>query len=382
VPLLAASLTKNPTAIAGATIAATLPFLLLALVSGTIVDRVDRRQIMVSVSLVRGGVLALFAVAALTGHMSLWEIYVLAILMGTAETLFDNAAQSILPSIVPDRQLDSANGRMTATVTAGNEFLGPAAGSLLFSVAAYVPFACASVLALCAGALSRLLPSSDRAESGGAAAASGILAEIAEGFRWVRRQSSLWPLALTTAIVGLTDSAWYAILVLYAIQIIHLVPAAYGLLLAAGGLGAVAGGMVAGQAARRLGVSGAIALAVAGMGGTQLALGLTSATPLAFAALTLSSACFAVFNSLAVSTRQRLTPTALLGRVNSVFRFLGLGMAPLGAAAGGFLASSVNLRAPFLAGAPLVILAALLLWLSSSGKDTAGPQAKPDGMMP
>src|SRR5207245_11790898 len=130
--------------------------------------------------------------------------------------------------------------------------------------------------------------------------------------------------------------------------------AGYGLMLAAGGLGGVAGGVAAGWAARRLTAPGAILLAVLAMGATQATLGLTSNAPLAFAALIVSSGGIAVFNALAVSTRQRLTPAALLGRINSVFRFLGLGAAPVGAAIGGFLASSVNVRAPFLAGAPLV----------------------------
>lgn len=382
VPLMAAALTTNPTAVAGATIAVTLPFLLFGLISGTIVDRLDRRQIMVSVSLFRGAVLILFALAALTGHVSLWQVYLLALVMGTAETLFDNAAQAILPSIVPDDQLDSANGRMTATVTAGYEFIGPAAGSFLFTLGTSVPFAGAGALALSAGALARLLPSARPAVSGQPPASSGILGGIAEGFRWVRQRPTLWRLALTTAAIGLTDSAWYAILVLYAIRIVHLGAAGYGLLLAAGGLGGVAGGMAAGQAARRLGVPGAIMLTVLGMGATQLALGLSSAPLLAFAALILSSACFAVFNALAVSTRQRLTPGPLLGRVNSVFRFLGLGAAPLGAAIGGFLAGAVNLRAPFLVGAPLVVVVAVLLRLSSSTTETAAPPAASEGRMP
>ena len=390
VPLVAASLTTNPTAVAGATIAVTLPFLLFALISGTVVDRLDRRRIMVWVSLSRGAVLGLFALVLLSGHGSLLEVYLLALVMGTGETLYDNAAQSILPAIVRDDQLDSANGRMTATLTAGYEFVGPAAGSILFTVASFLPFATAAALAVSAGGASGLLPSQSTAPprpssvKGGGERPPGpspiagegerphgrrstILGEIAEGFGWINGQSTLRRLAAITAVIGLTDSAWYGILVLYAIRIVHLGPTGYGLLLAAGGLGGVVGGIVAGQAARRLGIPGAILLAVLAMGATQVILGLTSNAPLAFAALTASSGAIAVFNALAVSTRQRLTPAPLLGRINSVFRFLGLGAAPLGAAIGGFLATSVNLRAPFLAGAPLVIVAGLGLRLAGSG---------------
>jgi MFS family permease len=371
IPLAAASVSHDPTAVAGATIAVTLPFLLFALVSGSVVDRLDRRRIMVWVSFGRGLVLLFFALAALGQHMNLAAVYLLALVMGTSETLFDNAAQSILPSLVPDEELDSANGRMTATVTAGYEFVGPASGSFLFSLGRYVPFATASVLSLFAGILAAFLPASSQ-KPGGLLTRRSIPAEIAEGLRWVWGQSSLYRLAVITAIIGLTDSAWYGILVLYAVRILHLDPFGYGLLLSAGGLGGVTGGVVAGRAASGLGASRAIMLAVAGMGVSQLLLGVTSAPPLAFAALILSTCSISVFNALAVATRQRLTPAALLGRTNSVFRFLGLGTSPLGAALGGFLASSVNLRAPFLAGAPFVLVVAVSLRLPAA----AGPSRR------
>jgi predicted MFS family arabinose efflux permease len=242
----------------------------------------------------------------------------------------------------------------------------------MFSAAPFLPFAGAAALAFSAGGLAGLLPSArprDPApqpspiEGEGERRRSTILGDIGEGFGWVNRQEDLRRLAVITAVVGLTDSAWFGILVLYAIRIVHLGPAGYGLMLAAGGLGGVVGGITAGRMARWLSVPGALMLSVLAMGATQALLGLTSSALVAFTALSLSSGAIAVFNALAVSTRQRLTPAALLGRINSVFRFLGLGAAPLGAAIGGFLATSVDLRAPFLAGAPLVLLAGLGLRL-------------------
>jgi len=362
IPLATATVSRDPSIVAGSAVAVTLPFLVFAPFAGLIVDRVDRRLIMVSVSAVRGLVLAVAGAVVLGGALNIVELYAVALVAGIGETLFDTAAQSILPSLVEEDQLDAANGRMTVSFTVGYEFFGPALGAYLFSVAPFAPFFVAGGLGLGAASCSARLPASRPAApaDGDQAAPRRVWRELAEGFTWIWREASLRRLALVTGVLGLTDASWYAVLVLYVIEAMRLPQSAYGVLVAVAGVGGVAGGFLAPRLSRLLGNRRALAATVAGCGCAQLALGLTSSVAVVVAALALSSFLLAVFSTLSVSMRQRATPEPLLGRVNSVFRFVGLGSAPIGAAIGGVLASSIGIRAPFLVSVPLVLAAVLL----------------------
>ena len=139
-PLLAATLTRDPRLVAGMAVAFTLPWLLFALPAGAIVDRLDRRKVMYRVNVVRAALVAVIALSVVTDTASIWLLYVLAFSLGSCETLFDNAAQSIMPSIVATPQLERANGRLYAGEVVTNVFVGPPIGGILFAVAASVPF--------------------------------------------------------------------------------------------------------------------------------------------------------------------------------------------------------------------------------------------------
>jgi hypothetical protein len=139
-PLLAASLTRDPRLVAGLAVAQRLPWLLFSLVSGALVDRLDRRLLMVRVDAARCVAVGLLGVAVLADAASLPLLYVVFFALGTAETLFDNAAVSILPAVVPRAQLARANGRLLGAQMVANELVAPPLGGLLFAAAAAVPF--------------------------------------------------------------------------------------------------------------------------------------------------------------------------------------------------------------------------------------------------
>ncbi|HET8787566.1 MAG TPA: MFS transporter, partial [Actinomycetes bacterium] len=110
-PLLAVQLTRSPLLIAGVSVAARLPWL-LALVAGALADRLDRRQTMVRVDLFRAVLLGGLALAVAADLATLAMLYVVALLLGLAETLFDTSAQSLLPAIVSRDDLTVANSRL------------------------------------------------------------------------------------------------------------------------------------------------------------------------------------------------------------------------------------------------------------------------------
>jgi MFS family permease len=142
VALLAATLTRDPLGIAAVEIAGQLPWLLLALPGGALVDRWDRRRVLWRTDAYRCMVVAALAGVVLAGWASLPVLGAAGFLLTAGGTLFTPAAQSIVPSLVSraPARLERANGRLAAAQTAGWHFLGPPAGGLLFSLARSVPF--------------------------------------------------------------------------------------------------------------------------------------------------------------------------------------------------------------------------------------------------
>ncbi len=133
----------------------------------------------------------------------------------------------------------------------------------------------------------------------------------------------------------------------------------FGLLLTAGAAGGVTGGLAAPAIAARMGARGALLLAIAMFSGAHLALALTSDAWVAGAILFADAFGGVLWNVITVSYRQRAIPSGLLGRVNAIYRFIGWGMMPLGAMAGGALVAaaegplgrSAALHLPFLVAA-------------------------------
>ncbi len=139
-PLLAASLTRDPALVAGLTFAQQLPWLLFSLVSGALVDRLDRRRVMAMVDFFRAGIIGILGLTVLSGWASIPLMYAVFFLLGTAETLFANASLAILPSVVSKDYLEKANGRLFAAELVANDFAGRSLGGVLFAVAASIPF--------------------------------------------------------------------------------------------------------------------------------------------------------------------------------------------------------------------------------------------------
>ena len=129
-PLLAIRLTDSPVLIAGVAVVGRLPWLIFVLIAGALADRLDRRRTMIGVSILRTVVALVIALTIVTNTDSLWLLYVTAFVLGVGETLFDTAAQSVMPSIVRRDDLSKANGRLYAVELTMNQFVGPPARRL------------------------------------------------------------------------------------------------------------------------------------------------------------------------------------------------------------------------------------------------------------
>lgn len=348
-PLLATSVTRDAVAVAGVYFAGQLPWLLFGLPAGALVDRMDRRRLLVLTHAFRVGVVALLALAALTGSVTLTMLYAVAFVLGSAETVFDNAAQALLPALVPESKLEHANGRLELAYLGGNQLVGPAAGAALFAVAASAPFVLDTV-ALVVTTLAVLLirPSIATDTAARSTEQTSLRSDVAEGLRWLLHNRSVRALTLLGTGINFCVNATIAVMVLYALDVLDIRGGAYGMFLAVYAVGGMAGGLVAARVSQRLGKVRAIRTCIVAAGVVLIAMGLFD-HPLAAAAAFMALGVVAtVWNVMTLSMRQALTPAALLGRVIGGHRLLSWGGGALGAIAGGVVARYADVPTVFI----------------------------------
>ncbi|BDZ46540.1 MFS transporter [Naasia aerilata] len=377
-PLLAASLTRDPALVAGLVVAQRLPWLVFVLFSGVIVDRFDRRMLLVLGNLVRVLALGGVTVGLLAGVREIWMLYAAGFLLGMAETVVDNASLAILPQLATASRIPDANGRLFATQSLLNELVGPPIGALIFALSATASFASGSAAFLLAAVVFWMLPRSARSPEPDR---TPVLEALANGVREFGRIPLLLLLSCTAAAMNFFSAASGSVLVLLAQDRLGLEPAGFGLLIATGAVGGVLGGLLGPALLRRLSNGLVIGIGTAVGGLAYMLMALTTSAWIAGAGLVVAGFIFTVENVLVISLRQTLVPTALLGRVTSVYRLIAVGVMPLGALAGGFIARSLGLAAPFwIAGAAMVLLGVvvgpvLVRWSRVSGR----PGAERDG---
>jgi MFS family permease len=346
-PLLAIRFTQSPTLIAGLSVAASLPWLLFALTAGALADRLDRRKLMLWANLSRAMLPALLAAVVLLDLGSMWALYVVALMVGVAETLYDTSAQSIMPQLVHRDQLSRANGRLYAVELTTNQFIGPPLGGLLVAVGAVAGVAVPAALWLAAVGGLLLVPGTFRTER---ERKTTLRFDIGEGLRFLWNQKILRTLAVMTGVFNFASSAAFAVLVLFAVgpaSQMGLSEVGFGLLLTTSALGAFVGSFISERVEARLGRSKSLMLTIFG---AALFVGAPAMTdnpyvlgPIFF----VGGLLIVLWNVITVSLRQRITPNRLLGRVNSAYRLLAWGTMPLGAAAGGLLAQWLGLQVMF-----------------------------------
>jgi MFS family permease len=347
-PLLAVRLTDSPGLVAGVVVASRLPWLLFALVAGALADRLDRRRTMVLVNLFRGGVLGGLALAAFTDLATLPLLYVVAFVLGVAETLFDTSAQSIMPSLVEPDRLSRANGRLYAVELTMNQFVGPPVGGFLAALAIGLAFGAGAAAYLLAATSLFTITGSFRPVREGPP--TRMHHEIAEGLRYLFGHSLLRVLAVMVGISNLASSAAFSVFVLYAVTPgpIGLDEVGFGLLMTGLAIGNVVGSFFVERLERRLGRANLLAISMAGFSATILAPALTTSAP-AIAAIWIVGGVIGIsWNVVTVSLRQRIVPDRLLGRVNASYRLLAWGTMPVGAALGGLAGEVFGVRSVFL----------------------------------
>nr|WP_232327857.1 MFS transporter [Kibdelosporangium sp. MJ126-NF4] len=364
VPLLAAAITPDPRLLTVVSTAAYLPWLLLSLPAGTIVDRYNRVTLMWRAQLVAAATVTTTTVLVVLGRVDIITLAILAFVLGACDVVFGNAAQAVLPDMVPDRLLHRANGNQQVALTVGYQFAGPPLGSALFAVSAALPFGVEALSFVVSASLLATLPKGGHQQF----EQLPMRAAIASGIRWLARHRLLRTLAMLVAVNTFCWQLANATLVLLVTRELGVGVSAFGLVLALAALGGIVGGLVNTRLVRRVGaatglvgplVIGVLAYAGAGWAPNPVALGIC---------LAISGFGTTLFNVVSVTLRQQMVPATMRGRVNSVYRMLAWGLIPFGTLASGLVAYELGLRVPYQLAAAVravVLVAALPVLISA-----------------
>ncbi len=347
-PLIGAlTLAATPWQMGLLTASSTAPILLVGLFAGVWVDRRRRRPVLIASDVGRAVLLLTIPLASVLGLLTIELLCIVALLIGVLNVFFDVAHLAFLPVLVEREHLVDGNAKLEVTA-AGAQVVGPSFGGALVGVLG-APFAV--LLDALSFLVSGWLITRTRATEPPPAAPvarSSVWTEIREGFRVVLAQPLLRALVAASATMNFFGRMFLAVYVLYMTRDLGLGPVGVGLVLATGGIGSLAGALVAGPTTRRLGPGPMLIL-------SQLVFGLTGllvplailVPPLAIAMLVASEfgqwMAVIVYYVNAVSVRQAITPDRLQGRVNATIRFLGGGALPIGALAGGALGTVIGL---------------------------------------
>ncbi|MFI1385121.1 MFS transporter [Embleya sp. NPDC020886] len=336
VPLIAvAALDASPGQVGALAALGTVAFLLIGLPAGAWVDRMRRRRVMMVADLVRATLIGSIPVAWWLDALTLPQLYAVVLLNGCATVFFDVGSQSFLPHLVGREALVSANAAMVSLMASANIAGRSAGGFLIQLVAAPVALLCTVVGYLASGlGLARIRADGAPAATGGAR--RRLRTEIAEGLRHVVRRPELRALACTAALTNFGSQLVNVLLPVVFVRELDLPAGALGLYLALGGLGVLVGARCARPISGRLGFGRTLGLAGLCLAPAGLLIPLIDRGPwLVVAGLGwfLATAKMGVDNVLGVSLRQRLTPDALLGRMNATFRCLLTGASAIGAVA-------------------------------------------------
>ncbi len=335
-PWLATLMTSNPMAIAAVAAAGRLPWLFFAIPAGVIVDNADHRKLIARTDLLRAVIVLAILMLAMNEQMSgaVWVLAGLAFLLGSAEVLRDNAAQTMLPSIVEPDDLERANGQLWSSEQLTGQFIGPPLAGFLIAAGIGIPFGVDAALLVLAAGLVWMISLQPKTRI-----SSGFGAALVEGISYMRRDPLLLRLAIVLGIANFIATATITVQVLFAQEVLALPAFYYGWVLSAAAVGAITGSLLAPRLIMLFGTQVCLYLSIVAWGLGYASIGISQSGVTMGIALFFIMLGAMVWNVITVSWRQRRIPSSLLGRVNSIYRFFGWGSMPLGAMAGGVAVS-------------------------------------------
>jgi MFS family permease len=364
-PWLASAVTRSPLLIALSAVVSRLPWLIFTLHAGVITDRFNRKRIIVAMDSMRGiltiavGIFVylerdslpslneLTSLTTLETNYTLYSvILVTAFLFGLAEVLRDNSAQTLMPAVVEDKNLEKANGRMWSAESLTNSFIGPPLGSFIIAIAIFLPFFVdAATFFIAAALIASMKPTVKSFIPEKKTEPINFRAEIKEGFSWLWSHTLLRPMAIILGLLNGIAALTGAVFILFAQEVLDTTVFIFAILGTAGAVGGILGGLLGPKISEKIGSGRSLALALFVEPLGMLLIGMASQWYFVWVLVAIEAFTAVVWNVVTVSLRQSLIPTNLLGRVNSVYRFFAWGTIPIGTLLGGGLVAA--LESPF-----------------------------------
>ncbi|MFC7487377.1 MFS transporter [Knoellia sp. CPCC 206453] len=345
-------------------------WLVIGLPAGALVVRLPLRGTQVSMDLARALAVASVPIAWWSGHLTITQLVVVALVISFANVMFDVANSTFLPMVVPKDQLHERNSLMSGTY-ATTQLGGPSIGGLAIQVLGAVPTLLVDAVSYVVSAtLLRSLPS--RAPVAAASADRPAMRQmIGEGWRYVTRHPVMAPCMWSATAINFVCGAQMALFALYLVRDLDTPAAFVGFLLAAEGVGSLIGAALSPRVVRRLGSARACVASsiLSFVGGLLIPIGTGWVAWLCFA---LGNIVFAggvvIFSTATRTYRQQASPPEMLSRVMATVRFVSWGAIPVGGLVAGLVATWVGARWALVVFAAVGIVDVVIVLASRIGK--------------
>lgn len=326
-------------------------------IAGLAADRYPRRLILLATDLGRAAALALIPLAAFRGSLDMTLLFLVAVLSGFMTIFFDTSYQAYIPRLVPDDQLLEANGKI-AVSAATAEVLGPGITGFLIQIFGAPRAILLDALSFVVSAASIFWIRRPEVLQPRPHAEESLWRSAFDGIRFVRSQPVLHALALRTAMMMFSFGFFAALYMLFAVKELKLPPAVIGVVVMMGGISNLIGSFLSGHILRwfRLGPVLIAATILPGLAACLIPMAPSGSivwgAVFLGASQLLGDVAFPIYGVHELTLRQALSPPAMLGRVNACMLMV-RGLLPIGAVAGGALATWVGPRTT--------------LWMSAAG---------------
>ncbi|MEM7091820.1 MAG: MFS transporter [Actinomycetota bacterium] len=360
-PLLAISLTDSPLYISALTASQYLPWIVWAPFGGVIVDRADRRRLILITQAWRALLMLALGLAVLADAAAMWQLIVVAFLITAGEILVDPSVVATVPQVVGADDLDRANGQLNSVEMATNEFFGKTVGAVIYGFTPWLPFVIDAATYGGSNVPFSRLPRTERPAS---PRERNLRQEIGAGLSWIRHHRFIGPLTGSVALFHLGTGGALAMLAILVDRVLDQPAWVFGAVLALAGLGAAVTSPLAAGMAVRTSRRTVMTVASAGVAISTIAVAAGESAWHVMALWAVNGAAFGLFHSVGRGFIQRHAPDELLGRVAIASRTISRGAFAVGALAIGTIAEATSVRTGMLTAGVLHAIGAFLIWLA------------------
>lgn len=345
-------LSNSPAAMAVVGVAMTVPHVALLLLGGVASDRFDRRRVMIASDAVRGTAVGLLGLLAVTGTLRLWQIFPIVAVYGAATAFFGPAFDALVPDVVSDDQLTQANAVEQFARPAAHSLAGPALGGLVIAVAgsgaAFLFDAATFAVSMACLMRVRTRPVAPEEPAPADETGGGVFDDIRQGFGFVRANAWLWATLLAATFAYLLFTGPVDVLLPYLVKNeLGAGPGTLGLVLAVGGLGAIGAALAVGWLGTPRRAMTFVYVAWTASTFVLVGYGLARAAWHLMVVSVLFNALEAAGTVVWLTTKQRMVPRSLLGRVSSFDWFISTGLVPLSFAVVAPVTAAIGARNTF-----------------------------------